>query len=342
MRKLLNVLFVSTQGTYLKKDGLAIAALKRNQPTVRLPSHNLASIVVFGRVMVSPYLMNFCAANGISIAFHDEYGRFLARVEGPVSGNVLLRREQYRAADSSIRSAAIARNIVMAKIANSKNILQRFLRENPGAEYHDFDLSIAFLKSLIKSCPVEQSVDHLRGIEGIAAERYFSVFNNLLKSNQTAFQFTGRNRRPPRDPVNALLSFAYTMLAHDVAAAVASVGLDPCVGFLHVDRSGRASLALDLMEELRCFFADRLVLSLINLKQLGPKDFTTMANGAVSLSDKGRKVFLAAYQQKKQDEIIHPFTSEKIPIGLIPFVQARLLSKHIRGELPQYPPFAWR
>ena len=344
MRKLLNTLFVTTQGTYLRKEGQAIAVNRDKRTIMRLPLHNLSSIVVFGRVLVSPYLMHFCSENNIFIAFHREDGRFLARVEGPVSGNVLLRREQFRAADSPVRSAAVARNILLAKLANSKQVLLRFLRDHPSPENQVIEDAASYLKALMRKLAHghEWDLELLRGMEGSAAERYFSVFDALIRNEEAGFRFSGRSRRPPMDPVNALLSFAYTLLGNEMESALESVGLDPAVGFLHRDRPGRTSLALDLLEEFRAFLGDRLVLSLLNLKQLKPGDFEHGGNGAVKLKDHGRKTFLSAYQARKKELIVHPFTGEKVEIGLLFFIQARLLAKHLRGELPQYPPFVWR
>lgn len=344
MKKLLNTLFVTTQGTYLRKEGQAVAVNQNKKTIMRLPLHNLNSIVVFGRVLVSPYLMHFCSENDIFIAFHREDGRFLARVEGPVSGNVLLRREQFRAADSPARSAAVARNILLAKLANSKQVLQRFLRDHASPENRALEDAASYLKALMRKLAHghEWDLELLRGMEGSAAERYFSIFDALIRNEEAGFRFSGRSRRPPMDPVNALLSFAYALLGNEMESALESVGLDPAVGFLHRDRPGRASLALDLLEEFRAFLGDRLVLSLLNLKQLKPGDFEYGGNGAVKLKDHGRKTFLSAYQARKKELIVHPFTGEKVEIGLLFFIQARLLAKHLRGELPQYPPFVWR
>ncbi len=343
MKKLLNTLYITTQGAYLKKDGMAIDVRIRNQSAGRFPALNLNAIVAFGRVLVSPPLMNYCAENDIHIAFLREDGRFLARVQGPVSGNVLLRREQYRAADSPERSASIVRNILRAKLANSRNVLARFLRDHPNGNTIQIQEAVSRIRNLIGALPREGAdITALRGIEGAAADAYFAVFDSLITVDDPKFRFQSRSRRPPMDPVNAMLSFAYTILANEMTAALESVGLDPAVGFLHTDRPGRASLALDLLEEFRSFFADRLVLSLINLKQVVPSDFEFSRDGAVKMSDKARKTLLTAWQERKREEILHPFVNEKIKFGLLPFLQARLLAKHIRGELVQYPPFAWR
>ncbi len=343
MKKLLNTLYVTTQGAYLKKDGMAIDVRIQNKSAARLPVLNLNAIIAFGRVLVSPPLMNYCAENDIHIAFLREDGRFLARVQGPVSGNVLLRREQYRAADSPERVAAIVRNILRAKLANSKNVLARFLRDHPETDRPRIEDAVNMIRNLIVALSRNGAdIAALRGIEGAAADAYFTVFESLITVNDPEFRFKSRSRRPPMDPVNAMLSFAYTILTNEMTAALESVGLDPAVGFLHTDRPGRVSLSLDLLEEFRSFLADRLVLSLINLKQVVPSDFEYSRDGAVKMSDKARKTLLTAWQERKREEILHPFVNEKVKLGLLPFLQARLLAKHIRGEISQYPPFAWR
>lgn len=343
MKKLLNTLYVTTQGAYLRKDGMAIDVRVQKKSVARIPALNLNAIVAFGRVIVSPPLMNYCAENNVHIAFLREDGRFLARVQGPVSGNVLLRREQYRAADSPERSADIARNIIRAKLANSKNVLARFLRDHSGENQAQIEESVNMIRNLIGVLARgKNDLASIRGIEGAAADSYFAVFDSLIMGAEPEFRFESRSRRPPMDPVNAMLSFAYTILTNEMTAALESVGLDPAVGFLHTDRPGRVSLSLDLLEEFRAFLADRLVLSMINLKQVTPGDFEYSRDGAVKMSDKARKTLLTSYQERKREEILHPFINEKVKIGLLPFLQARLLSKHIRGELSQYPPFAWR
>ncbi len=322
---------------------MAIDVRLLNQSAGRFPALNLNAIVAFGRVLVSPPLMNYCAENSIHIAFLREDGRFLARVQGPVSGNVILRREQYRTADSPERSVSIVRNILRAKLANSRNVLARFLRDHPDGNAIQIQDAVNRIRNLIGALPREGAdITALRGIEGAAADAYFEVFDSLITVDDPKFRFQSRSRRPPMDPVNAMLSFAYTLLTNEMTAALESVGLDPAVGFLHTDRPGRASLALDLLEEFRSFLADRLVLSLINLKQIVPSDFEFSRDGAVKMSDKARKTLLCAWQERKREEILHPFVNEKINVGLLPFLQARLMAKHIRGELSQYPPFAWR
>jgi len=339
MKKLLNTLYITTQGAYLHKEGLSLVVRIEKEDKFRAPIHNLEAVVGFGNVLCSPFLMAFCAENNVAISFLTEYGKFLATVRGPVSGNVLLRRQQYRAADQADKSFHLARNMVFGKISNARQVLLRGRRDETG----DGDaLSLASEKLRHTLLSLVTDMESLRGKEGDAAKLYFSCFNHLITQQAESFSFTERNRRPPTDPVNCLLSFYYTLLMHDCSGALQAVGLDPAVGFLHTDRPGRMSLALDLMEELRAMFADRLTLSLINRKQIHAGHFDLQESGAVWLNDKGRKIVLDAWQQRKQEEIVHPFIGEKIKMGLIPHAQATLLSRHLRGELDDYPPFLWK
>ena len=341
MKKLLNTLFITTQGAYLNKDGLSVVVNIERKEALRLPIHNLGGIVCFGQVSCSPYLMHFCAEYDVLISFLSEHGQFLARVHGPVSGNVLLRKAQYRISEQPEMTSLIARSLVIGKIANSRTVLQRYLRDHQ--DDPEITTVVARLKRQLETLSRSGlNTDSIRGIEGEAAENYFSVFNKLITGQEPEFSFSGRNRRPPLDPVNAMLSFVYTLLANDVESALESVGLDPAVGFLHCDRPGRASLALDLQEEFRAFIGDRLILSLINLKQVAASGFKTNENGAVTMDDATRKTLLSAYQQRKKEVIEHPFIKEKVEVGLLFFVQARLMAKHLRGELDAYPPFIWR
>lgn len=342
MKKLLNTLFVTTQGAYLAREGETVLVRADDEVRLRLPIHTLGGIVCFGKVSVSPWLMQLCGENNVLISFLSEAGKFMGRVCGPVSGNVLLRREQYRRADDPTASAKIARSIVCAKILNCRTVLQRARRDNPESSPEAVRLATDNLTRSVMSCDENQTLDQLRGREGDAAAVYFGVFDSLIVSQKQEFQFKNRSRRPPMDPINALLSFAYTLLAHDVTAALEGVGLDPAVGFLHRDRPGRPSLALDMMEELRPMLADRLVLSLVNRKQLQAGNFTVRENGAVQMDEAGRKEVLVAWQKRKQEEIIHPFINERIAIGLIPHVQALLLARHLRGDLDAYPAFFWK
>jgi CRISP-associated protein Cas1 len=314
------------------------------QTKLRVPIHTLGGVVCFGRIGISPSLMGLCGERGVCISMLTSTGRFLARVNGFTSGNVLLRREQYRRSDSTESTAAIARAIVAAKIANSRAVLLRHLRDYPDSPAKSpIEKAILYLaQSLDQLRNPTLSTDSIRGVEGDSASCYFSVLNHLIVSQQQEFVFRLRSRRPPLDAVNAMLSFLYSMLAHDLRAACETVGLDPQVGFLHRDRPGRASLALDLMEELRPFLVDRLVLSLINRRQVSGSGFKSAENGAVTMDDATRKAVLVAYQKRKQEEIVHPFINEKVSIGLIAHLQARLLARCLRGDLDAYPPFLWR
>ncbi len=343
MKRHLNTLFVTTQGAYLLKEGETVAVKIDGEISMRLPVHTLGGIVCFGQVSCSPYLMGFCAENGVAISFLTENGGFLAKVQGPVSGNVLLRREQYRRADDLKSSSFIARSIVTGKIANCRTVLQRSLRDH--SEKIDSDavsLASQSLANSIRRLQRDYPLDIVRGIEGDSANSYFEVFNHLITSQKNDFIFQERNRRPPLDNVNCLLSFLYTILMHDVRSALETVGLDPAVGFLHRDRPGRYGLALDLMEEFRPFLSDRLTLSLINLCQVQGKCFQKKESGAVWMDDDTRKTVLIAYQKRKQEEILHPFINEKVTVGLLPHIQAMLMARYLRGDLDCYPPFIWK
>jgi CRISPR-associated protein Cas1 len=340
MRALLNTLYITTQGAYLKKDGDTVLVSVEKETRLRVPIHTLSGIVCFGNVSCSPFLMGFCAERQVGLSFLSEHGHFLARVEGETKGNVLLRREQYRLADTEAASTEIARGFLIGKLGNARQVLMRGSREreDPG-QIEELDRAAAYQARQLKEVAKKDNLDGLRGLEGDAARSYFGVFSHLILSESPAFLFRERSRRPPLDPVNALLSFLYTLLSHDVRGALETVGLDSFVGFLHRDRPGRAGLALDLMEELRPFVADRLALSLINRKQIREEHFRNTETGAVYLNDDGRKIVLTAYQARKQEEISHPYLGEKLVIGLVPFVQAVLLARTIRKELSTYPPF---
>jgi CRISPR-associated protein Cas1 len=343
MKKHLNTLFVTTQGAYLAKEGETVVVKVNQEIRLRVPVHTIGGIVCFGNVSCSPFLMGFCGENGVGISFLSEYGRFLARVQGPVSGNVLLRREQYRKADNQEYSAQMAKAFVTGKIANCRTVLQRALRDH--AQKLDEDTlrrSISDLSQALVSLERDHALDAVRGLEGDAAHTYFSVFDHLIVAQKESFNFQERNRRPPLDNVNCLLSFIYMLLMHDIRSALETVGLDPAVGFLHRDRPGRPSLALDMMEEFRPFLADRLTLSLINLRQVQDKGFNKTEAGAVMMNDETRRILLVAYQERKQEEIIHPFLDEKLTIGLLFHVQALLLARCLRGDLDGYPPFIWK
>jgi len=343
MKRHLNTLFVTTQGAYLAKEGETAVVKVEKEIRLRVPIHTIGGIVCFGQVSISPFLMGFCAERDVAISFLSQHGRFLARVQGPVSGNVLLRREQYRRADDPDTSAEMAKAVLTGKIANCRTVLQRALRDHsdkPNADkiQHASKRLAASLKSLDR----EKTLDAARGIEGDAAHAYFDVFDHLITSQKKDFFFHERNRRPPLDNVNCLLSFLYTLVMHDVRSALEAVGLDPAVGFLHRDRPGRPGLALDIMEEFRPFIADRMALSLINLSQVQKKGFNKTESGAVLMDDNTRKTLLVAYQKRKQDEIVHPFLNEKVTIGLLFHTQALLLARYLRGDLDGYPPFIWK
>jgi CRISPR-associated protein Cas1 len=339
MKHYLNTLYVTTQGSYLSKEGECVLVRVEGEDKVRIPIHTLGGVVCFGLVSCSPQLLGHCAENDVAVSFLTEYGRFIAQVRGPVSGNVLLRREQYRWADDPEASARMARFILMAKIANSRNVLLRAARDHGGDGRGD---RLRTASNRLERCLARMqgpglNLDELRGIEGEAGALYFGVFDALVTSKEEAFRFEGRSRRPPLDPVNCLLSFLYTLLMHDIRAALECVGLDPAVGFLHRDRPGRPGLALDILEEFRAIVADRLALSLINLGQVKPKGFRTLESGAVLMDDDTRKEVILAYQKRKQEEVEHPFLKEKMAAGLLWHAQALLLARYIRGDLDGYP-----
>lgn len=346
MRQHLNTLFITTDGAWLRKDGANIVVEVERAEIGRVPVHMMGGIVCFGRVGMSPPLMGHCAEAGVAVSFLSEHGKFMARVEGPCSGNVLLRRRQYRMADDPAAGLVIVRAIVAAKAANQRAVLRRALRDH-GAGLEDagharLDDAQRRLGDVARRVAEAPDIDAARGHEGDAANAYFGVFDHLVRRADGTFRFDGRSRRPPLDPCNALLSFLYAMVGHDCRSALESVGLDPQVGFLHRDRPGRASLALDLMEEFRPVLADRVALTLINRQQLGEKDFIRMEGGAVLLRDDSRNAVLTAYQERKKDEITHPFLNEKVSLGLVPHIQAQLLARHLRGDLDGYPPFLWK
>jgi CRISPR-associated protein Cas1 len=342
VRKFLNTLFITTQGAYLHKEGEAIAIKNGDELLLRMPAHTIESLVCFGRVSLSPPLLGMCGEKRIQVAFLSENGEFEARVQGKVAGNVLLRRTQYRWADDASRSAGIAQNMVAAKVANARTVLLRAKREMtaPAVIMQEAIRRMAGIGDhlLRQGEPVET----LRAMEGDAAKTYFSVFDEMIVQQKDGFRFGGRTRRPPRDAVNALLSFAYTLLMHDCTGALEGVGLDPCVGFLHADRPGRPSLALDLMEEFRPALADRLVLTLINRQQVKLSDFESREDGGVWMKPDARRTFLETWQKRKREEVVHPFLNEPAPVGLFPHIQALLLARHLRGDLDCYPATIWK
>jgi len=343
MKRLLNTLYVTTQGAYLARQGDTVVVRVERETRLRVPLHGLVGIVAFGRVGCSPALMGACAERGVAISFFNMRGRFWARVQGPVSGNVLLRREQYRRAGAPEEAAIIARAVVASKITNSRNILLRGARDHPDGE-SSAHLGEAGhrLRSIIHALSEATSLEVIRGHEGEAGRTYFGVFDHLIVAQKQDFAFHRRTRRPPTDNMNSLLSFLYALLAHDVAAALEGVGLDPAVGFLHKDRPGRPGLALDLMEEFRPSIADRLALTLVNRQQVRGGGFEQTEAGAVNMDDATRKQVLVSYQERKEEEIVHPFLDEQVKVGLLPHVQAMLMARHLRGDLDAYPPFVWR
>ncbi len=343
MRHLLNTLYVTKEDAYLSLDGENVIVNRDKQIIGRFPLHTLTGIISFSYSGASPALMGACAERGINLAFCTPRGRFLARTTGESQGNVLLRRTQYRIADDPVESIKIARNFIFGKVYNCRQSIQRTRRDH-GLRVNDAVLEKASdkLKEYLPLIAEANAADTLRGLEGVAANAYFDALNEMILNNKEFFQFTTRNRRPPLDPMNALLSFTYAILANDCASALEMVGLDSYVGFLHTDRPGRCSLALDLMEELRPYMADRFVLTLINNRSLSAKDFLTQESGAVRLTDEGRKTFLKAWQEHKKEQITHPYLKEKMPWGLVPHVQALLLARYLRGDLDGYPPFLWK
>jgi len=343
VRRLLNTLYVTTQGAHLAREGDNILVRHERRTVLRVPIHTLAGVVCFGRVTCSPPLMALCGERQVAISFLSETGRFYARLEGPTSGNVLLRRGQFRLADRLDACSVIARAIVAAKTANCRTVLLRACRDHARSlDTAPLHAAAGTLASIARELASPLPLDAVRGCEGRAARAYFAVFDRLIVKQKQTFFFHDRSRRPPLDRMNCLLSFFYTLLAHDVRSALEVVGLDPQVGFLHRDRPGRPGLALDLMEEFRPILADRLALSLVNRQQVKPEDFLISASGAVTMTDAARREVLVAYQKRKQEEVRHPFLDEKMPIGLLPYTQALLLARYIRGDLDAYPPFFWR
>lgn len=343
MKKLLNVLYITASDAFLAKDGENLLVKVQDKEVFRTPIHYLEGIVTFGYMGSSPALFGLCAERGVSLTFLTEHGRFLATISGPVKGNVLLRRKQYRMADCLEDSIKLASRFIMGKIANCRTVIRRFISDHE----HKCDVSQIKLVSkglarnivrVSNSCSLEE----IRGLEGETARNYFSVLDHMILNEKDCFFIKNRNRRPPMDNVNALLSFFYTLLVNECRSALESVGLDPYVGFLHRDRPGRPGLALDLMEEFRPYLADRLALSLINRRQVSGADFVEKESGSVILQEEARKTVLSAWQQRKRDGIIHPFLNEKMPIGLLPYAQALLLSRYLRGDLDDYPPFLWK
>jgi len=346
MKTHLNTLYITTQGAYLAKSGQSVQVRVEGKARVQLPLHNLEGILCFGRVGFSPALLGACADQGIGVSLLTERGRFLASIRGFSHGNVLVRRRQYRLADDPTTALEVARRIVLAKVANARLVLLRAVRD--ARDHPDrvaaLERSAARLTASVPELRQADALDAVRGLEGEAATHYFGAFNALLSPSipAEAFRFNKRSRRPPLDPINALVSFLYTLLLHDIRSACEAVGLDACVGFLHTDRPGKPSLALDLLEELRAYVADRLAFTLINRRQIDAGGFRQLDNGAVAMDDATRKTILTAYQQRKRETITHPFLNESTTVGMIPHLQALLMVRWIRGDLDAYPPFLWK
>lgn len=337
MRKLLNTLYVTTPDAYLTKDGMNVVVSVKQQEVFRIPSINIESIVSFGYMGASPGLMKLCSDSGISLTFLSPNGRFISRVQGSTHGNVLLRKAQYSLSDNEEWSLHIAKLMIAAKIRNYRNILKRFNRDY--GECKEVEHAATLLEENKRQVLKVHDKVKLLGFEGIASNIYFNVLPNLIIQQKEYFSFNGRTRRPPKDAVNAMLSLAYTLVSNEIAAALETVGLDPYVGFLHTLRPGRISLALDILEEFRAYLGDRFVLSLINKRQITQKDFLYQGNNGVILTDKGRKTFISAWQNRKRETIIHPYLNEKIEIGLLPYIQAMMLAKYIRKDIDDYPVF---
>lgn len=339
--QLLNTLYVTLEGAYLRLDNEAVEIVHENAVIKRVPLHHLGAIVALGNISVSPPLMERCARDGRSIVWLDENGRYRARVEGRVSGNVLLRRAQHKALDDPATTCLFARQIVKGKLHNQLKVLQRAARERTDAA-PALQAAIEHIRSHANALAHAPDLDTLRGVEGYASRAYFEVLDNLIVAQRESFRMHHRTRRPPRDRFNALLSIVYSLLTHDYVSALEGVGLDPQVGYLHALRPGRPALALDLMEELRPAFADRFVLSLVNLQQITPDHFEERPGGAVLLNETGRRELLIAYQKRKQEQVHHPVVDARIPLGLVPHIQARLLARTLRGDILEYPPFLIR
>ena len=340
MRQVLNTLFVMTQGSYLHLERETLKLEVERQTKLRVPMHHIGGIVLFGNVMVSPIALHRCAEDGRSVAMMTQSGRFKARLEGPQSGNVLLRRAQHQLLDNKDRSVDLMRMIIAGKLQNCRAVLLRGAREAASTESRErLRLAANSLAASLRALPKAEDADVLRGIEGQAAREYFDAFSSLIRANHEAFAMNGRNRRPPRDRINALLSFLYALLTNECVSAIESVGLDPQVGYLHVLRPGRPALALDLMEEFRPLLADRLAITLINRQQIKPDDFEERPGGAVQMTDDARRTIIVAWQQRKQDETRHEQLGQSIPWALMPMVQGRLLARFIRGETKEYIPF---
>ena len=337
MRKLLNTLYVTTPEAYLSKDGQNVVVSVKQREVFRIPAINIEGIVTFGYMGASPGLMKLCSDSGISLTFLSPNGRFISRVQGATRGNVLLRKAQYALSDDEEWSLHVAQLMIAAKIQNYRNVLRRYIRDY--GECLEVEEAVKMLDANKRDVLDAEDKTKLMGFEGIASNAYFEVLPNLILNQKESFPFNGRNRRPPKDAVNAMLSLAYTLIANDCTAALETVGLDPYVGFLHALRPGRTSLALDMMEEFRAYLGDRFVLSLINKRQITPKDFLYQGDNGVVMTDNGRKTFITAWQNRKRETLIHPYLNEKVEIGLLPYVQAMMLARYVRKDIDNYPVF---
>ena len=337
MKILLNTLYVTTPETYLSKDGLNVVASVKQNEIFRIPVHNIEQIITFGYMGASPGLMKLCADYNVSLTFLSPQGKYISRSQGPTRGNVLLRKAQYKYSDDPNFALHLCKLFIGGKIQNYRNILRRFIRDNGE------DVAVAEAAEYLQRCKKcvlnADSIDSVRGIEGEAATYYFSVFSKLLLNQKEDFVFERRNRRPPKDAINTMLSFVYTLICNDMTSALETIGLDPYVGFMHTLRPGRASLALDMMEELRAYLGDRLVLSLINRKQVTIKDFIKQGEEGIVMTDSARKTILTSWQNRKKEQISHPYLNEKVSIGLLPYIQAMLLARYIRKDIDDYPVF---
>lgn len=343
MRKLLNTLFIISEQAYLGLDGETVYVEIERQKAGQFPLHTLESIVCFSYPGATPALMGACARRGVNLAFFNPYGRFLCRVTGEDRGNVLLRKRQYRVSEDEYASCMIARNFILGKVFNCRWSIDRTLRDHElRVDAEKCRKAIRFLTNAMDRIKSEENLSVLRGLEGEAAAVYFGVFDELILNQKEEFYFHGRNKRPPQDYVNAMLSFGYVLLANDCAGSLEGVGLDSYVGFMHRDRPGRNSLALDLMEELRPVLVDRFVLTLINNRQIRGEHFSVSGSGAVEFTDAGKKKFLSAWQEHKKEQLTHPYLNEKIAWGLTPHVQSLLLARYLRGDIDGYPPFLWK
>lgn len=339
MKKHLNTLYITSDDAYIRKERNTFVVEVHNKKVFQAPIHSIENIVCFGFKPLTPALMAFCAENNVGVCFLSENGKFLAKVYGPQHGNVLLRKSQYAMADNEQQALAISRAVIAAKVTNARTLLMRHQRNHPDNSSPSLSEAVDTLGRRLRNIQSASNLEEARGYEGECANLYFGVLSELITAQKEDFHFQGRNKRPPLDPVNALLSFLYALLVNDVRSALETVGLDPQIGFLHQIRPGRPSLALDIMEEFRAYLADRVMLNLVNLRQVNLRDFEIRESGEVRLSDEARKTVITAYQKRKQEELTHPFLGEKMTAGLLPHVQAQLLARHVRGDIPDYPPF---